>query len=185
MSQYYFVAASLPILLPEEKPTISINSFLETAQLHLTKKDFEQLLLSTTEMPISTEQLKGLSKTYWLWEKSLKNELVKLRASRLGLSPEVYLVDEENVYGTHRIATEAFKIDSPLEAELYLISERLNYLDSLLVGHYFDITFLIIYYLKLQVLERASYFDSEIGFENYKKIYKNILESYETQEAEK
>ena len=111
--------------------------------------------------------------------------MVKLRASRLGLSPEVYLVDEENVYGTHRIATEAFKIDSPLEAELYLISERLNYLDSLLVGHYFDITFLIIYYLKLQALERASYFDSEIGFENYKKIYKNILESYETQEAEK
>ena len=47
---------------------------------------------------------------------------------------------DEVVFGTQRIAQEAIKIDSPLDAENFLNTARLAFLESLTVGHYFDLT---------------------------------------------
>ncbi len=184
MAQYYFTASSLPLLTIDSKPGISKEDFLSSCDLHMSDKDYNILINSSIQIPDNEEALHGVSSKCWAWEKSLRNELVKLRASNMSLSADNYIKEGEVVFGTHRIAGEAFKIESPLDAENYLNAARLAYLESLTVGHYFDLTFLVVYYLKLQILERASFFDSEKGFDKYQTIYKNILETYESQGSE-
>jgi len=184
MSQYYFTASSLPLLTIDSKPSITVESFLSTCELHATEKDYNILINSSIKVPANEEALSGVSKSCWEWEKSLRNELAKLRSQKMDISSDLYLRDGEVVFGTHRLAAEAFKIESPLDAENFLNAGRLDFLDSLSVGHYFDLTFLVIYYLKLQLLNRVSLFDSEKGFEKYKEIYKNILTAYEAGESE-
>ncbi|MBN2834574.1 MAG: DUF2764 family protein [Candidatus Delongbacteria bacterium] len=179
MRQYYFTAASLPLLSIDVKPGISIESFLSTCELHLTENDFNILVNSSIQIPEHEDALSGVAEICWAWEKSLRNELAKLRAGNMNLSADQYLREGEIIFGTHRIATEAIKIESPLEAENYLNAARLAFLDSICVGHFFDLTFLVIYYLKLQILERMANFDRDKGFEKYQEIYKNIITAYE------
>ncbi len=179
MKQYYFTAASLPLLSIDSKPGISIESFLSTCQLHVDPADYQILINSSITVPENENSLSGIAQLCWAWEKSLRNELAKLRAEKMNLSYENYIRDGEVVFGTQRIAQEAIKIDSPLDAENFLNTARLAFLESLTVGHYFDLTFLVIYYLKLQILERIENFESERGYTRYQQIYKNILSAYE------
>lgn len=179
MGQYYFTAASLPLLSLETKPGITVDSFLSTCELHMSSSDFKVLYNSSIKVPEDEEILTGVAKICWEWEKSLRNELSKLRASGMNIQSDQYLRAGEVVFDTNRIAAEAVKVESPIEAENYLNIARLAFLDSLSVGHYFDLTFLVIYYLKLQIFDRVSHFDSEEGFKKYQEIYKNILSAYE------
>ncbi len=179
MGQYYFTAATLPLLSSDSKPTITVDSFLSSCELHVTKSDYQILVNSSIKVPENEEALHGVAKTCWEWEKSLRNELVKLRAANMEINADEHIRTGDVAFGTHRIATEAIKIESPLEAENYLNIARLAFLESLCVGHFFDLTFLVIYYLKLQVLDRVSCFDSEVGYKKYQEIYKNILTAYE------
>ena len=179
MSQYYFTAASLPLLSIENKPTITVDDFLSTCELHLTSSDFNVLKNSSIKVPDNEEALTGVALICWNWEKSLRNELVKFRAGKLNVVSDEYIRPGDVAFGTGRIASEAVKLESPLDAENFLNAARLDFLDSLTVGHYFDLTFLVIYYLKLQIMDRISSFDSERGYEKYQEIYKNILTAYE------
>ena len=184
MGQYYFTAASLPLLSLEIKPGITIGSFLSTCELHMSSSDFKTLYNSSIKVPEDEGLLTGVAKVCWDCEKSLRNELTKLRASNMETTADQYLKAGEVIFDTNRIATEAIKIESPLEAEAYLNAARLAFFDSLSVGHYFDLTFLVIYYLKLQIFDRISQFDSVEGYKKYQKIYKNILSAYEADGSE-
>ena len=184
MRQYYFTAASLPLLSLDAKPSITIDSFLATCELHLTSSDYNTLKNSSIKVPENEDALTGVAKVCWDWEKSLRNELVKFRSAKMGLSSEEFLRKGDSVFDTQRISSEAVKIESPLEAEGFLNAARIDFLDSTTVGHYFDLTFLVIYYLKLQIFDRVSNFDSEEGFRKYKEIYTNILTAYEADGSE-
>lgn len=89
------------------------------------------------------------------FDTTLRNELVKVRASRKHISPARYLRREEfaepNI--TH-LAMSAHRNPSILEAEKLLDEQRWRALDEFSLGHYFDLDFLIIYALKLLILER-------------------------------
>ncbi len=61
--------------------------------------------------------------------------------------------------------------DNPLQAEKYLLELQWQKLDALSIGHYADLSALILYKLKLQVLQRLWQFDADIGIE----IFKNSL----------
>ena len=39
MGQYYFTAASLPLLSLDGKPSITVESFLSTCELHMSEMD--------------------------------------------------------------------------------------------------------------------------------------------------
>ena len=53
--------------------------------------------------------------------------------------------------------------DNPLEIERRLLHLRWNFLEEQEIGHFFDLHFLIIYYLKLQLLQRLFSFDKQKG----------------------
>ena len=86
----------------------------------------------------------------------LRNALVKLRAARKHQAVDKYLrpqKEEISPYAAH-IALNAHKNPSLLEAEISLDDARWRFLDDLSFGHYFDRDFLIVYGLKLLILER-------------------------------
>ena len=93
----------------------------------------------------------------WLdFDRCLKNELVKVRASRKHLDPAKYLrghydyIDPE----LSRLALSAYRNPSLVEGERMLDEARWRKLEELSLGHYFDFDFLIIYALKLLIVLR-------------------------------
>lgn len=93
----------------------------------------------------------------------VRNALVRLRAVRLGLEPDEFVRGDIFDHSQTLLAEEAFNANSPLMAEEILNKARWRYLDELEFGHYFDIERLVIFFIKLQILERISLFDTEKG----------------------
>ena len=150
---YVYLISSLPALHFEAKPPFSFEAFLSKCRDFIPQKDLEVLKsLRSEELPQPRNQtLIKLSG----FETLLRNELVKLRAVRKKIPPEKYL--RPNGYSgisIYHIAIAAQRNPSPLEAEKILDQARWDFLDELSLGHYFDLDFLIIYGLKLLILER-------------------------------
>ncbi len=174
MGAYYYVSASLPMIIgPEQETPITMEAMMDTCQRFLSRGDYE-VLNSSTMIPQGTVA-PGICEVFLEWEKSLRNELVLLRAAEQTLNPEDHLRKSESILGTSAIAAEAMTKDSPFEAELYLDGCRWSRIEDLSVGHFFDIEFLQSYKMKLQILERRSLFDEERGFAAYRDIYARVL----------
>lgn len=89
------------------------------------------------------------------FDAALRNELVKIRASRKHLDPLKYMRPDGFIEPRIiHIAMNAHRSASLLEAEKMLDQERWQMLEELSAGHYFDIDFLVIYAQKLLILER-------------------------------
>lgn len=109
------------------------------------------------------------------WNRSLWADLAILRAQQQGRNIDQFQ-RIERVIGTEELAREAFHSDSPLAAEETLERGRWTFLDELEVGHYFDVEKLIVYRLKIAILERRSTFDTDKGLANFRRIYDTVTE---------
>lgn len=156
MTGYYtYLISSLPMLQFGARPPFSFEKFIEKCQTLISDKDIE--LLKTALRPAGYFY-DGVNLTLRKWQTfdtTLRNELAKIRASRKKIDPIKYQRGDGYPwpYFTH-IAISAYKNPSPLEAQEMLDRERWNFLDELVVGHYFDIDFLIVYAYKLALLEK-------------------------------
>ncbi len=61
-----------------------------------------------------------------------------------------------------------------MKAEEYLNRERWIFLEELEVGHFFDLEKLIVYSIRLQLLERKKFFSMEKGKEHFLEMYEQI-----------
>ena len=111
-------------------------------------------------------------KKWVFFENTLRNEMVKMRAKNLGCREEEYLRPEMG-FDADVIALipQALKDPSPLQAEMNLLRIRWSFLTEHEVGHAFDLVALMIYGLKLQLLERIRKFDKEKGRQALSLIY--------------
>ena len=157
----------------DQEPPISGEELLDVCRRFVTDGDYHGLVESTLnpEDPAAP----GICGPFREWERSLRNDLVLLRAAEQDLNPEDYIRAFEPVSGTSSIATESMAKNSPLEAELYLDGCRWLKIDELAAGHYFDIEFLRSYRMKLQILERRAMFEEERGFAAYRDLYTRVL----------
>lgn len=158
MPAYYtYFIASLPTLGFREKPPFSYAEFLNKGREFILARDLETLKkipswLERAPKDMSTHVLRR----WYDFDILLRNALVKLRAARKHQAADKYLrapQEEISPYTAH-IALSAHKNPSPLEAEISLDEARWRFLDDLSFGHYFDRDFLIVYGLKLLILER-------------------------------
>lgn len=138
------------------KPPLSFEKFIEICQDKIPEDELNIIIELTKDSYVYA----GLQPTLQKWcafETALRNELVRIRASRKHIDPVKYIRGDEyysiEPYITH-IAMTACRNPSILEAERALDQERWRRLDELVVGHYFDLDFLIVYALKLLILER-------------------------------
>ena len=150
---YVYLISSLPMLHFGAKPPFTFAKFLEICQDKIPKSD-AGIIKSLTE-GYDSEFSHPALKRWRDFDTALRNELVKIRASRRHVDYLKYVRGDEYIepYVIH-IAMSAYRTPSILEAERSLDRERWRILDELAVGHYFDLDFLIVYALKLLILER-------------------------------
>jgi len=139
------------------KAPFSFEKFINICEGLISDKDIE-ILKASPQVDKYTDKVTQLP-TLEKWRKfdtALRNELVKIRSSRKRIDPTKYLRGESGYtesFISHS-AMNAYRNPSVLEAEKTLDQERWRQLDELSAGHYFDIDFLIIYGLKLLILEK-------------------------------
>lgn len=149
---HIYLISSLPMLQFGMKPPFSFSRFIERCEGLI--PDEEVALLGSLPSAAGEGQATTLNKWQDL-DRQLRNELVKIRAVHKKIDPRKYLRGDEYVEpAIMRAAINAARQPSPLEAERLLDLERWRALEEMAVGHYFDLDSLIIFGLKLLILER-------------------------------
>ena len=164
MDKYYYFSAQLPLLNLEQVEDVpSKGFFLDEAEKWLTKKDLD--ILSSTDLNVfMLEKKNSFLKKFCVFECDLRSELSKYRQSQ----------KEDFEYKTNLFPMSFLKEGTPLETEKKLLQFRWAFLSENELGHYSDLEFLIVYYLKLQILWRLASFDKEKGEAEFKDV--TILE---------
>ena len=182
MSYYYYFVATLPALQFSQVPTMSYGEFTERAARYLSSGDTCALEQACLQVPAdgktpSATTVVPLLAQYYRWERTLRNELVRLRSQRLHKSADLYLKPGDVEWDALRIAQAAFASDNPLEGELLIERDRWALIDRLATNHFFDMDYLAAYALKLQSLARRHRFEPATGEEGYKTVYRSVLDS--------
>jgi len=182
--RYYYTLSTLPMLSYEGAPPFSIEEFYEMCRGNIADEDLMVLMEAGLEPPENNEESERSGSDAldsWLeWETALRNELVSYRAQKLAWETERYKRDGEVVTGVFDIARNAASQESPLQAEDLLNKARWNYLEELETGHFFELTNLVVYSLKLQLLLRKARFTQEQGEDAFKGIYQTVREDIQS-----
>ncbi|WP_020587273.1 DUF2764 family protein [Desulfobacter curvatus] len=166
---YYYTLASLPSLFFASPLPLTIKDFFSQCRFELTSKDFA-ILQSAQLSPSDYAPLPFLKKWYSR-ERQIRNELVRLRARKLGWDAGRYRrKGEEDGERAVKFARDIFSMDSPGTAEKRLDQERWNYLSEMESNHYFDLEKLISYALKLKINEKILGLDPQKGWEKQEAI---------------
>jgi len=157
MPAYYtYLISSLPLLNFTAKAPFSLEDFFSKCKNLILQKEFEILCsVCQQDLYVLTAQSTNSLKQWVNFETVLRNELVRARAGRKKVDPLKFLrfPDSPQVEISH-LAMAAYRSTSILEAEKILDQARWNFLDALGFAHYFDFDYLLIYGLKLKILER-------------------------------
>ncbi|MCU0650757.1 MAG: DUF2764 domain-containing protein [Candidatus Omnitrophica bacterium] len=154
-SAYPYLMSSLPMLSFGAKPPFEFNDFLENCRDLIPDEDFKLLSLCADKDLLENAVSQSTLKQWIAFETGLRNELVKIRASRRKIDPEKYLrPDGSGDTALYHIAMNSHRMPSILESEKSLDAARWHRLEELSFGHYFDPDALIVYGLKLLILWR-------------------------------
>jgi hypothetical protein len=163
------------MLVYDSENAPACDDFLLNCRLLVSPKDY-RLLQSASTTDLDPEGPSCRTLDLWrAWEISLRSELVQLRAKKLGRELKTANLGTSGVPSAQVIAREAFSQDTPLQAEDTLNRGRWSYLDELESGHYFDIDKILIYALRLQILERKALFDEQKGRQMFDTVYGEII----------
>ena len=177
---YYYLVSSLVILDFEKPAPLTYAEFLEDCQRLVTPGDFEILEKATLEFDDETSSnptLQNLAR----FNRRFKNELVRARAKKMDRNSSDYIRGDRYVdQAAIDVINHALKAENPLEAEKILDRYRWQMINDVEQRHFFDLTFLMAYGLKLQLLDRYVEIASEKGnekFEEYKKskVFEELL----------
>jgi len=160
MDKYYYLSSQLPFLRFNEKTSIDQSSFLAEARKWLDEKEF--LILSGVDINDFSEKVGDPDKLkeYKYFEKTLREDIAIFRGAKKkgsGYKPKKFSL------------TDVLK-GTPLDIEKKLLMTRWGLVEQLEESHYFDLEFLILYFLKLQILQRLFSFDKEKGITIFDKL---------------
>lgn len=157
MPAYYtYLISSLPMLNFSAKPPFSLEDFFTKCKNLIPEKDLE-ILRSVGEQDAHSLAIQNIDslKQWAHFEIALRNELARARAARKKADPLKFLrlPDSPQAQISH-VAMAAYRSISILEGEKILDQARWNFLEALSLGRYFDFDYLLVYGLKLKILER-------------------------------
>ncbi|MCX5698399.1 MAG: DUF2764 family protein [Candidatus Omnitrophica bacterium] len=153
---YTYLISSLPMLNFSARAPFSLEDFFAKCKNLIPEKEFEILRgVCQQDSYFLAAQSSDSLKQWANFEITLRNELVRARAGRKKTDPLKFLrlPDSSQAYISH-VAMVAYRSTSILEAEKILDQARWNFLEALSFGHYFDFDYLLIYGLKLKILQR-------------------------------
>lgn len=176
MAEYYFVSQlpSLDGIGENTMPPITEERFLELCHRYLGKKIRRQIeLLSLMPSKFCEATDSELIDAWNEGERNLRFALARVRADKMNKP----LDDSKQPIPIElsKVANTALDFESPLEAEKYLNSYRLEFLETLRPIDTFSKDYIYYYGLKLKLLLRIRSFDAQIGETVYKNIYNSLL----------
>lgn len=160
MDKFYYFVSSLPFLDFDTSPMTTKEDFLKNVSQWLNRKEFSFLKRAHINDYAPKERLPFLLEEYKKYEYALRRAIVSFRQGRK---------EKEDIRSQSWIQDALGQLN-PLEAEKKLLWLRWERIQALEEGHYFDIEFLIAYFLKLQITERLSFFDKEKGKEKFLEV---------------
>ncbi len=167
---YYYTVSSLPYLRYEEAPPFSREEFLRLCAVEVRGRDMEVLENASIYRPEPVEPSCRVLDRWVEWEGSLRDALVGLRASRLGVDGGKFVKGFPVASDTLGVAKAAVSKDDPMEAEEALNRARWRFLDDLEGRFFFDVNRLVAYLLKLELLLRMGTFEEEKGKERLESL---------------
>ena len=157
MPAYYtYLISSLPMLNFSARAPFNLADFFMRCKNLIPENELELLNnVYRQDLYALTVQSKDSLKQWVGFEIALRNELVRARSARKKVDPLKFLrlPDSPQAEISH-LALAAYRSSSILEGEKILDLGRWNFLENLSQGHYFDFDYLLIYMLKLKILER-------------------------------
>ena len=173
MSQYYFFVSQLPLLQFGQTFPVAPSDFNAMCADYLSPGDLILIREAHSEdIAVSCPVLSSWKS----WNRALRNTLATGRAKDQGIDPEPFLREDEYVAGVPGIAQEAMSAETPLQAEMILAEGAWKKLEELEVGHHFDIERILVYALKLEILQRVSGWEREAGEEVFQTTRQNMQE---------
>lgn len=160
---YYYLVASLPHLKFGAAPRLTPGEFLRRCAAQVSPAHYR--ILAEVELFQAQPAKTGLA-LLDRWhdrERTLRNALAVVRAKRLGVTAAGHLRDFRPDPRLAEIARHLLALDSPLAADEDLDRVRWRFLEDLAFGHHFDLETLVVYLLKLRILERRARFDPAVG----------------------
>jgi len=157
-NKYHYLVCSLPYLELEKEAPITADIFLSECGKWLTVREMSVLMNTDVEdFEIKKDDPK-IMRDWKFFDLSLRGLLASARASLKG-SRQGKIPDE---------IKDVFDQPDPLMMEKRLAGKRWEYLDESGFGNYFDFNYLMLYLLKLRVIERLSLFDKDKGLAVFK-----------------
>lgn len=181
MSAHYYFVASLPTLQPDVEPELSTGEFLTLAQRYVGERDFERL----TNAKLDDRESPPATPVYAAWrafDADLREQLLGLRAAKLGWDAAAHTRSESPVFTTEETRA-IFDEPDPLRAERRLFRLRWRFLDEIDRAHFMRLENLVVYALKLQLIEQLLAMSPERGRESLDTIRGRLADELPNWEA--
>jgi hypothetical protein len=159
-NKYYYLITALPYLGFDRPLPLTREAFLAECAKWLSQGDLRTVTAVDREAYDAKEGDPAVIREWKEFDRYLRGGLAGVREARRSDSRE----------SIPFFFKEIFEERTPLLMERAIEKKRWAFLDEKEAGYHFDINFLILYYLKLQVLERLGSFDAAAGRERFDKL---------------
>ena len=160
MDKFYYTIAQLPALTFDKAPVMSTRDFLDEAEKWLSSREYSALLTVDIRRLTPAKGDPALYRRYQAFETDFRRALADWRAGRKA-GQEVKPFD---------LPLGLVKDGNPLEIEKRLLKHRWDFLDAQEEAHHFDLGFILLYYMKLQILDWLAEFDAAQGLQTFQKL---------------
>jgi len=178
---YYYFVSSLPSIHFDGRPAFSLEGFLEDCKRLLSSNDYLSMVNILSDAPERTESNDKTIKAALELYRQFNNISAALRAARAGKNPLDYIRGDmiQNSRITE-IIQQALKQDNLYEAEKIIDRAKWDFLDEIAQGQHFNFECVVVYGLKLKILERYEVLRSAKGAEVYQGFKSMDLSNIET-----
>ncbi len=171
---HYFLIASLPTLILDEKLPMLSEEFLETCEESSVDLDTTAIRYILDEEPEKADH--PFIQKWLQGEIELRNAIARSRAAKTNVDAEPFLKDTESFDSyTEKFVPEAMNQPNPLERELALDRFRWKTIEDLALFEPFGISAVFAYALKFKLVKRWSELKEEKGEAVVQTFVKQVL----------
>lgn len=159
MDKYYYIISQMPDLRFDSPASVDAGRFLTEAEKWLSQKELHIIGGTRLFDREQTGHVPRVYREYRRFEAALRADIAAWREARVSggdYKPALFPVT---------LVTEG----NPLEIEKKLLKLRWDFLEEAMFGHHFDMGFLILYFLQLQILGKLAEYEQKTGLEIYRE----------------
>ena len=177
MAKYYYLISSLPMIKVGEPLPFSYEEFLAICKSEMSSSDYKEL-----EKATFTSDDSAKSSLMKMWQQYLDKVGLILkdeRAKNLKWNDAKILTEMSSDPVLKDRIHRAVTVMNPLEGEKEILNIYFDFLTSNSSLDPFSIENLMIYALKIQIIERMNAFSKEKGNNEFRRLFSRIQDQFE------